>query len=78
MLGGEHVKQQEYEHAVLIPQESFGNQCQFIRVGCARSRPIQPGAVAGCSRVLRRAVLLNQKSINANLWLGRCCANRDS
>ena len=71
LLGSEHAKQQEYEHAVPPLRKALEINARaypsWYALGVAQYNLKQlPAAVES----LRRAVSLNQKSINANLWLG--------
>jgi Carboxypeptidase regulatory-like domain/Tetratricopeptide repeat len=71
MLGSEHVKQQEYEHAIPPLKKAVEINVRaypsWYALGVAQyNLKLLPEAVES----LRRAVSLNEKSINANLWLG--------
>ena len=71
MLGSEHVKQQEYEHALPPLKKAVEINARaypsWYALGVAQYNLKQlPDAVES----LRRAVLLNNRSINANLYLG--------
>jgi tetratricopeptide (TPR) repeat protein len=71
LLGTEYVKQQEYEPAIPVLTKAIevngrSYQCLYALSLAQHHLKHLPQAVES----MRRAVLLNQKSVNANLWLG--------
>lgn len=71
LLGTEYVKQQEYEPAIpvlakAIEVNSRSYQSLYALSVAQHNLKLLPQATES----MRRAVVLNQKSVNANLWLG--------
>src|SRR6185369_895565 len=71
MLGTEQVKDRVYEAAIPWRTKALGvnskahASCCALGVAQYNLKQLQPAIES-----FRRAVLLNEKSINANLWLG--------
>lgn len=71
MLGTEYVKQQEYEPAIPVLSKAIEvNRRAYQGLYALSVAQYNLKQLPEAIESMRRAITLNQKSVNANLWLG--------